>query len=82
MVKKPEYSVVGMLDLLKSEYKMSLREVAKYLGLTQASVVRWHTEECFPSEENYNAVQDILLRLSGRRVKYKGQAVDILNGEE
>lgn len=82
MIKRPEYSVAGMLKILKEEYLMSQRDVAKYLGVTQVMVMNWGLERAFPHRKNYEAVQDMLLKLSGRKVKYKGQAMDILNGEE
>lgn len=67
---------------LKKEYLMSQRDIAKWCNTSQPMVTWWSTGQCVANDEHLDRLREALVLLSGRNIKYKGQALDILMGEE
>lgn len=71
-----------MLERLKREYKMSQRDIAVWCRTTQPMVTWWMTGKHMANDEHLDRLREALVLLAGRSIKYKGQALDILMGEE
>ena len=74
--------VRAIMGRLKAEYKMSQRDIAKWCGTTQPMVTWWATGKHKANAEHVDRLREALVLLAGRNVKYKGQALDILMGDE
>lgn len=79
---KRENNGAELLDILVSEYKMTLTEIAKVMGVIKHVPTLWKHKDTYPSDKHYEMLQNMILKLSGGNVKYKGQAFDILMNEE
>lgn len=72
----------GLMRRLKGEYKMSQRDIAAWCGTTQPMVTWWATGRHNINDEHLDRLREALVLLAGRNIRYKGQALDILMGEE
>jgi hypothetical protein len=70
-----------IVEMLHNDYKVGYRDLARYIGVMEYMPFRWKNLESFPNEENMAKLEDMVLRLAGHKVRYKGQAIDILKGE-
>ena len=71
-----------LIRVANQEYKMSYQEIADWVGVQKYMVFRWCSGKSKISAGNYEKVQDMMMRLNGYNVKYRGQAMDILRSEE
>lgn len=77
-----ESDVVELLRKANGEYKMSYREIAEWVGVGKYVVFRWVHGMSKITAKNYKRVAEMMGALKGRKIKYKGQAMAILRGEE
>ena len=77
-----EEIVKSKIKMLQKVYLMSYREIGEAVGVETCVVCWWSSGKHTIRESHYNKICDILLKLSGYNIKYKGQALDILKGEE
>ena len=57
---------------------MSYREIGEAIGVGTCVVCWWNSGEHKISKNHFDKINEILLKLSGYNIKYKGQALDIL----
>lgn len=75
--------VAKRMRILEKQYKMSVREIAKVVGVNFYIVSFWRNQKVNITMANYEKVCNMMLKLVGKNIKYKGQAYDILmEGEE
>lgn len=75
--------VAKRMRILEKQYKMSVREIARVVGVNFYIVSFWRNQKVNITMANYEKVCNMMLKLAGKNIKYKGQAYDILmEGEE
>lgn len=71
------------IRVLDREYKMSIREIAKVMGVNFYVVSFWRNAKVEITKKNYEKLCNMMMKLTGKNIRYKGQAYDILmEGEE
>lgn len=81
MVKKYN-NISDLISVLNGDMKMTYDEIAVYVGVTKYVISLWRHGKTYANEDNYEKVHDMVLRLSGRNIKYPRQAFDILVEED
>lgn len=71
-----------LIDKLKNDYKMSQREIAIWCGVNYPVVNGWYNSKITPISEHLDKIREALALLAGRNVRYRHQALDILQGKE
>jgi transcriptional regulator with XRE-family HTH domain len=80
---KKSRDIAKRMRILEKDYKMSVREIAKVVGVNFYIVSYWRNQKVNITDKNYEKVCNMMLKLVGKNIKYKGQAYDILmEGEE
>lgn len=77
MVKKPNDTAI-LVDILLKDKKMSMQEVADYLGVTKYLVFNWWHERNYATQKNLDRLRDTVTKLNGREIRYPRQALDVL----
>lgn len=81
--KRKAMDVARRMRILEKDYKMSVREIAKVVGVNFYIVSYWRNQKVTITDKNYEKVCNMMMRLTGKDIRYKGQAYDILmEGEE
>lgn len=75
-----------MIKVLNEDKKMSLQEIADFVGVEKYVVNNWKQGKTQAKVENFLKVEDMVFFLDFYDIKYRGQALDILkegraNGE-
>lgn len=73
--------VVELIDVLLGDYKMTNKEIAECIGVYPYNIVNWKSGKFIINKENFERIQKMVAILSGRDIRYRGQAFDILMGE-
>ena len=81
LVKKPN-NIAELVKVLTGEMKMTHQEIADYIGCDKYLVSRWKIGMNYAKDEYYGKVQDMVMRLSGRGIRYPRQAADVLREED
>lgn len=81
MVKKYN-NISDLIGVLNGDMKMTYDEIACYVGVTKYIISLWKNGKTYANQDNYDKVHDMVLRLSGRNIKYPRQAFDILVEED
>lgn len=68
--------------VLKKDMKMKRSEIAEYIGVMDYVITNWQNGKQYANPENYEKIADMVLRLSGRNIKYPRQAIDILREQD
>lgn len=71
-----------LLAKLKRDFKMTQREIAIWCGVNQCVVNLWATGKGSIQSVNLNRLKEAIVLLGGHKIRYKGQAIDVLMGEE
>lgn len=66
------------MEILRKQYLMTTREIAQIVGVQQYVVVGWRKEKFQITQKNYEKVCVMMMKLTGRNIKYKRQAFDLL----
>lgn len=75
-----------MIKVLNEDKKMSLQEIADFVGVEKYVVNNWKQGKTQAKVENFLKVEDMVFFLEFYNIKYRRQALDILkegraNGE-
>ena len=70
-----------MIKVLNEDKKMSLQEIADYVGVEKYVVNNWKQGKTKAKVENLMKVQCMYMVLEFYDIKYRGQALDILEEE-
>lgn len=81
MVKKYN-NISELINVLNKDMKMTHDEISTYVGVTKYIISLWQNGKSYASQDNYEKVHDMVLRLSGRNIKYPRQAFDTLVEED
>lgn len=77
------YNNIGdLIKILNEDMKMTYKEISNYIQVETYVVCLWKQGKMYANAENYEKVHDMVLRLSGRNIKYPRQALDILREED
>lgn len=71
-----------LIDRLKKDYKMSQRDIARWCGVNYSVVNLWYNDKIIPISAHLDKIMEAFVLLAGRNIRYKHQALDILQGEE
>ena len=60
-------------NILLKDKKMSMKEVADYLGVTKYLVFNWWHERNYATQKNLDRLRDTVTKLNGREIRYPRQ---------
>ena len=75
-------NISDLIKILNDDMKMTLKDISEYVKVEKYIVSLWKNGKIYANEFNYEKVHDMVLRLNGRNIKYRGQAIDILREED
>ena len=75
-------NISDLIKILNDDMKMTQKDIGDYVGVESYIISLWKSGKIYANVDNYDRVHDMVLRLNGRNIKYKGQALDILIAED